>query len=347
MMMIKLLCLTASAAAFAPARPPVFMRRALSPRMASDAASASKELVPLSPTRVVNFFRGKASSERITCGELGTDECIVLCDSLDECALVGRADLLRRAKLGLYFSAWFALSAYYNIANKRVLNAVALPWIHSTATLGVGAIYVLFLWTTKLRKAPRLSNAALKPLLPIAACHAIGHASAVLSFSAGAVSFTQIVKAAEPVFTCGLSLLFLKQAVSLPVALSLIPIVLGVAIASVTELSFTWLAFGAAMASNVAFATRNIFARRSLDAPKGENMTPENLFGVLTLLAFAFSVPVALAIEGPKIGAAIAAATMSPRALTAAVFKTGAYFYLYNEVRGTLVPTQPLVLTAI
>ena len=34
------------------------------------------------------------------------------------------------------------------------------------------------------------------------------------------------------------------QALSLPVALSLVPIVLGVSLASVTELSFTWLAFG-------------------------------------------------------------------------------------------------------
>ena len=38
-------------------------------------------------------------------------------------------------------------------------------------------------------------------LLPIAFCHSIGHIGAVVSAGAGAVSFTQIVKAAAPVFT--------------------------------------------------------------------------------------------------------------------------------------------------
>ena len=49
------------------------------------------------------------------------------------------------------------------------------------------------------------------------------------------------------------------------------------------------------MTSNIAFASRNIFARASMDRPKGTNMTPVNLFGVLTLLSFAFTLPVALA----------------------------------------------------
>ena len=118
---------------------------------------------------------------------------------------------MKRLKLGVYFSLWFALSAGYNIANKRVLNAVALPWLHSTATLGVGGAYVLILWVSRLRTPPRLSRKALQVLVPIGLFHAVGHIAAVLSFSAGAVSFTQIVKAAEPVFTCALAAIILKQ----------------------------------------------------------------------------------------------------------------------------------------
>ena len=288
-------------------------------------------VVPLGVDKVVEFAKGKATSEKVSCGEMGTDECIALCNQ-QECAIIGTASVIRTVKLGLYFGAWFALSAGYNIVNKRVLNAVALPWLHSTATLGVGGVYVLFLWATRLRTAPKLNGPALRALLPIGALHAAGHLSAVLSFSAGAVSFTQIVKAAEPVFTCLLGAAVLKQAVSRGVALSLVPIVLGVSLASMTELSFTWVAFGAAMASNLAFASRNIYARLSLDKPKGENMTPENLYGVLTLIAFSISLPFALIVEGPKAYAALSAATMAPTALAAAVAKTGAYFYLYNEV---------------
>ena len=79
-------------------------------------------------------------------------------------------------------------------------------------------------------------------------------------------------------------------------------------------------------------ASRNIFARASLDAPKGENMTPENLYGVLTIIALLISIPAALLVEGPKIAVALQAASMSVPELAKAVTKTGAYFYLYNEV---------------
>jgi solute carrier family 35, member E1 len=40
----------------------------------------------------------------------------------------------------------------------------------------------------------------------------LAHITAVLSLGAGAVSFTHIVKAAEPVFTAGFSALILGQA---------------------------------------------------------------------------------------------------------------------------------------
>ena len=131
-----------------------------------------------------------------------------------------------------------------------------------------------------------------------------------------------------------LSALLLRSYVSLPTALSLLPIVAGVALASVTELSFTWLAFGGAMLSNLAFATRNIFSRLSMDKPKGENMTPENLFGVLTVMSFAFALPFALIIEGPRAASVFAASALraKPAAMLSASVATGLYFYTYNEV---------------
>merc|ERR1712060_72427 len=144
----------------------------------------------------------------------------------------------------------------------------------------------------------------------------------------------QIVKAAEPVFTCGLSALLLGQTVSLPVALSLLPIVCGVALASVSELSFTWVSFFGAMLSNLAFAARNILSRASMDKPKGENMTPENLFGVLTVMSFLYALPLAFLMEGGKVAAtwsAAVATTPMPKIIQSTI-ATGLYFYLYNEV---------------
>jgi len=286
--------------------------------------------------KALGLVRGETESQRVSCSEFGGDdneECLALCDS-EGCAVVGRSATVRTIKIGIYFALWFALSTGYNIANKVRLNALAMPWSHSAASLAVGSSFVSFLWMTGLRKPPKLSAAAVMTLAPIAFCHSIGHIGAVVSAGAGAVSFTQIVKAAEPVFTCGLSALLLGQTVSAPVAISLIPIVFGVALASVSELSFTWTSFFGAMLSNLAFAARNILSRASMDKPKGENMTPENLFGVLTVMSFMYALPLALAMEGPKALATWAAAsqTVAPAYILKYTISTGLYFYLYNEV---------------
>jgi solute carrier family 35 protein E1 len=282
-------------------------------------------------SRVAGFARGTATVETVPCGDL--EECYALCDT-DGCSVVATTGLMKTMKIGVYFALWFALSTGYNLANKVRLNAIPLPYTHSMMSLLVGTLFVTPLWLTGVRKPPKLNRAAITTLLPIAFCHCVGHIGAVVSAGAGAVSFTQIVKAAEPVFTCGLSALLLGQTVSAPVFFSLVPVVVGVALASVTELSFTWMAFGGAMLSNLAFATRNIFSRLSMDKPKGENMTPENLFGVLTVMSFIFSIPFALIMEGPRAMSTWAAATaVTPASkIIKYTISTGLYFYLYNEV---------------
>ena len=285
--------------------------------------------------RAIRYLSKDGSVENVVvpCGDDEVDECYALCDE-DGCSILTGTGLARTLKIGVYFALWFALSTGYNLQNKVRLNLLPLPWTQSAFSLFVGSAFVMPLWLTGIRKPPKLTADAIQTLLPISFCHAIGHIGAVVSAGAGAVSFTQIVKAAEPVFTCGMSYVILGSSVSMLTAVSLIPIVLGVALASVTELSFTWLSFGGAMLSNLAFATRNIFSRMSMDKPKGENMTPENLFGVLTIMSFLFALPLALVLEGPTAVATWTAATA--RAPASAILKasvaTGLYFYTYNEV---------------
>lgn len=161
------------------------------------------------------------------------------------------------------------------------------------------------------------------------------HVTAVLSLGAGAVSFTHIVKAAEPVFTAGFSAALLGQTFALPVYLSLLPIIFGVSLASLKELSFSWMAFGNAMGSNTASALRGIMGKKQMGKPVGENMTPANLYAVLTILAFCFLSPVAVLLEGKKLkpawDAAIAAGATS-KGLGSTVLLSGLFYYLYNEV---------------
>jgi solute carrier family 35, member E1 len=70
-------------------------------------------------------------------------------------------------------------------------------------------------------------------VFPLAALHTTSHISAVIGLGAGAIGFVHIVKAAEPIFTALFSALLLKQYLPLPVILSLLPVVGGVAVASI------------------------------------------------------------------------------------------------------------------
>jgi len=200
--------------------------------------------------------------------------------------------------------------------------------------LFLGLFYVLPIWGLKIRAGPELSTENWISLLPIGVLHTLTHLGAVVSLGAGAVSFTHIVKAAEPAVSAAISAIFLKSFMPLPVYASLLPVMGGVAIASATELSFTWLGFGAAMVSNVASALRGILGKTTLGKPVGKNMDAANVYGVMTILATLMCLPVALLLEGnqivPTIKKFAAAGKLNTLALQTAL--SGIFYYLYNEV---------------
>jgi hypothetical protein len=66
------------------------------------------------------------------------------------------------------------------------------------------------------------------------------------------------------------------------------------------QLSFTWLSFYAGTLSAVTSAAKAILSKKVLSGkPLGENLTPSNMFAVLTILGFFMILPASLAIEGP------------------------------------------------
>ena len=57
----------------------------------------------------------------------------------------------------------------------------------------------------------------------------------VISFGAGAISFTHVIKATEPVWSALISAVFFREYLKWPVYATLIPIIGGVSLASITE----------------------------------------------------------------------------------------------------------------
>ena len=232
---------------------------------------------------------------------------------------------------------WYLFNIAYNIYNKQSLNVLAYPWTIATIQMAAGIAYFVPVWLLGLRKAPKLSMDDLKTLFPIALCHTGVHVGAVIALGAGAVSFAHIVKASEPVVTCGLNAVLLGQVLPLPVYLTLIPIIGGVAIASMKELSFTFLALGAAMLSNVSSAARGVLSKKTMSGKKiGENLDAQNLYAVLTALSTLILIPTAFALEGTSFfkafGDVVANGEYTKKSLSTLVALSGLTYYAYNEV---------------
>lgn len=240
-------------------------------------------------------------------------------------------------QVGMYFALWYLFNIAYNIYNKKSLNALAYPWSVATIQMCAGLFYFVPMWLLGIRKAPKLSKSDLKTLFPIALCHTGVHVGAVIALGAGAVSFAHIVKASEPVVTCALNAILLGQILPVPVYLTLLPIIGGVAIASMKELSFTFLALGAAMLSNVSSAARGVLSKKTMTGKQiGENLDAQNLYAVLTAMSACILVPLMLAIEGTGMFKAFSAVVKTgeytQKSLATLLALGGASYYAYNEV---------------
>lgn len=203
-------------------------------------------------------------------------------------------------QLGALFAVWYLFNIYFNIFNKQVLQLYPFPLTASTLQFGIGTLFIIVMWSLNLYKRPKISSSSqLLRIIPLAIAHTLGSIFTNVSLGMVAVSFTHTIKAMEPFFTVVLSSIFLGQFPTLGVLSSLLPVVGGVVLASMTELSFNWPGFWTAMASNLANQSRNVLSKK-LMIKKEESLDNINLFSIITIMSFIMSIPIALYGEGFK-----------------------------------------------
>jgi len=253
----------------------------------------------------------------------------------DAAPVVGLQDKL---KIGFYFGLWYALNVIYNIMNKKLLNIIPAPVTVGTIQLGIGGLYAILLWLTKLRAAPTLTAKGKEIAWKVGAYHGSGQLFSMVALGAGPVSFTHIVKALEPFFSAMISGLIFGKWMRPQVYATLIPVVGGVGYACLKERSFSWLAFWMAMSSNLSFALRAVVSKTGMDSYIGENMNAVNLFAVVTIASFFLCIPVTIISEKSMLLDLWTKATigkdavMSSNDLVKAVITSGLFHYLNNEV---------------
>jgi len=255
------------------------------------------------------------------------------------------------------FAGWYLGNYYYTLNNKLALNAAGgstgYPMTIGFLQMLIGSVYALFLWLAPdARTLPAVSFADLSKIFPVATCAAGAHVSSIFSMNLGAVSFSQIVKAAEPAFAALIGVTLYGKSVSTAKWLCLIPVIGGVCLASIKELDFSVVALLAACLANVFAAFRANENKKLMDTAglKDRIGSTGNQFALSTLLGTAALFPVFLLTEGGKFGAFVELFKTVP-ALRNNLITSGLYFYLYNElstitIKKTSATTQSVANTA-
>eukprot|EP00238_Polyblepharides_amylifera_P003846 CAMPEP_0196586910 /NCGR_PEP_ID=MMETSP1081-20130531/55884_1 /TAXON_ID=36882 /ORGANISM="Pyramimonas amylifera, Strain CCMP720" /LENGTH=192 /DNA_ID=CAMNT_0041908933 /DNA_START=733 /DNA_END=1311 /DNA_ORIENTATION=+ len=127
--------------------------------------------------------------------------------------------------------------------------------------------------------------------------------------------------------------MFLGEAPTAPILLALTPIVVGVGLASISEVSFNWVGFLAAMGSNLTFQSRNVLSKKLMNGDAKKGLDNINLFSIITVMSFFILAPFTLFVEGFK----IAPSTITSMGLDhTLIFKRMAIaafcFHMYQQV---------------
>lgn len=161
-----------------------------------------------------------------------------------------------------------------------------------------------------------------------------------MKMGVGAVSFAQIVKACEPVFAAVVGMLIPPVDFKPILAyVMLIPIVGGVGIACIKEgkgVDINYTAFMWASIANLAAALKGKLGgsvTHSLKDDKSKNMDSANVYAVMNILSFLFTIPMVVVAELPTLSAEWdkAVAANGAQSVVLNIALSGFFFYLYNE----------------
>mmetsp|Transcript_24691 Transcript_24691/g.44606 ORF Transcript_24691/g.44606 Transcript_24691/m.44606 type:complete len:327 (+) Transcript_24691:249-1229(+) len=236
--------------------------------------------------------------------------------------------------------AWYAGNTFYNIYNKKATNMIHAHWFVACAQLVVGMLWSMVMWGTGMRKTPNLTASDIAACVPIGLCACLGHAGSVLAMGVGAVSFAQIVKACEPVFAAAIGILMPPVEFKPVLAYAmLIPIVGGVGIACIKEgkgVDINYTAFAWASVANLAAAIKGKVGgsvTKALKGDKSKNMDSANVYAVMNIISFLFTVPMVVIAEMSTLQEEWdkACDEHGAQALIMNIVLSGFFFYVYNE----------------